>query len=269
MMLDTDVNWQIATPFCLSKFHFLEEMLAILLMIAAVVIPLILFFLAPNPPPAQRTVRADASTNPRANANANADDNGAPSNSSGKVNKSSRRSEILPSELIALQTRLHINKVDATITISLHKQILNCLQDSSNNHNDFDGLDKVLSQLSEIGDVFVLVHCDNDEDEQEEANIRQTLGKLASYFQVYPHRVLFCASHIGKVAFLRQLKPLFHVEFHPKVYEDLRPHIPIMVLHRLSTNDAELQAAYAQYQKPYPNIIQHQISHLLTLTVKT
>lgn len=231
-------------------------MLAVLIMIAAVIIPLIMFFFVPNAPPPNN--RTDIAANPPQAPVARNQDSPPTSNPNSGKFSSGRRSEMPSAEVVALQARLHISKVNATITVSLHRNFTEGATVA-----EYDGLDRVLTLLSQIGDVFVLVHCNNDEDEKEEQTIRAVLATKAAYFQESPHRVLFCATHIGKVAFLRQLKPLFHVEFDPKIYEDLRPHIPVIVLHRLSS-DPQIQ-----YNRPYPNIIQQQISNLLSLTVKT
>lgn len=240
-------------------------MIVILIMVAAVVIPLIMFFFIPNQPRQINNNNQDInSSTSRGNAN---DSTRAPVHEGRDEKGADRRSEVPSSEIVALQSRLHITRVDSSITLSIHTSGLLPVGANEISSNDYDGLDKVLSQLTEIGDVYILVHCENGEDEQHEMVIRQYLGGKVAYFQRFPHRILFCSSHVGKVAFVRQLKPVLHVEYHPEVYESLRPHIPTIVLHRLS--ESGVQSAYSQHQRPFPNIIRHQISHLLALTVKS
>jgi hypothetical protein len=48
--------------------------------------------------------------------------------------------------------------------------------------------------------------------------------------QTQSHRVLFHSSEVGKVAILRQVKPILHIEFDSQIRDKLAPHIKKIVM---------------------------------------
>lgn len=76
----------------------------------------------------------------------------------------------------------------------------------------------VLSDLLQIADVYLLCVVS---DEKNKAVIERIRGFIASSTLAYDdktkrglktHKVLFCTTTIGKIAFVRQIEPQFHVE---------------------------------------------------------
>lgn len=126
---------------------------------------------------------------------------------------------------------------------------------------EYEGLGKVLDSLVDISQVYLLIKCTTDD---EESAVRQKLSTVSPHWQTQSHRILVCSSHVGKIAFLRQLRPILHLEYEPLVYDEIRPHVPLLVLHRLS----DAPELYAAHRRPYPNLLQRGIQELLTLQVQ-
>jgi hypothetical protein len=79
-----------------------------------------------------------------------------------------------------------------------------------------DDAPRVLENLLQIADVFVLCKLDSD-DSSVRAHIQRLLTEPASdepskKRSLEPHKILFCKTSVGKVAFVRQIEPQVHVE---------------------------------------------------------
>ena len=44
------------------------------------------------------------------------------------------------------------------------------------------------------------------------------------------HRILFYENKISKIAFIRQIKPILHIEYDKYIYDNLKPHINLILL---------------------------------------
>ncbi len=73
--------------------------------------------------------------------------------------------------------------------------------------------------------------------------------------QTQSHRILFHSSEVGKIAILRQVRPILHIEFDQNIRDKLAPHIKKIVL----VNDSAV---------PDNNTVINKIGRLLTITFK-
>lgn len=82
-----------------------------------------------------------------------------------------------------------------------------------------DDAPSVLADLLQIADVYLLCVVRDAADRAAIERIRDFVtralasdAKTTQKRSLAPHRVLFCTTSVGKVAFVRQLEPQFHIE---------------------------------------------------------
>ncbi|TYZ68689.1 hypothetical protein PybrP1_006622 [[Pythium] brassicae (nom. inval.)] len=83
-----------------------------------------------------------------------------------------------------------------------------------------------LADLLQLADVYVLCVVRDAGDQAAMGRLRAFLSALSG---LQPHKVLFCTTAVGKVAFVRQLEPQLHVEVDQNVVRDLEKHVPRIV----------------------------------------
>lgn len=74
--------------------------------------------------------------------------------------------------------------------------------------------------------MFIIQYAHNDDEESRLAD--QTMRLLNSLLP--RQRLLFCGSHVGKIAIMRQLRPHVHCEYEDLVAEQLAPHMRVFML---------------------------------------
>ncbi|KAL3669789.1 hypothetical protein V7S43_005168 [Phytophthora oleae] len=108
-----------------------------------------------------------------------------------------------------------------------------------------DEVPALLADLSHVADVYLLCTVKNAEDTLRMQRIREfvtTHPDLKSNDAVLggikAHKILFCATPIGKIAFVRQIEPHVHVEVDAGVVSGLEKHVPRIVHIPTSPQDA-------------------------------
>jgi hypothetical protein len=98
----------------------------------------------------------------------------------------------------------------------------------------------VLGSLSKVSNLFLVVAVSADAVTATEECVLATLTDLLP--KGFPeHRVMFHQSEIGKIAVIRQLKPILHIDFDPFTCEQLAAHIrSIVQFSRLSERNSTL-----------------------------
>ncbi|CCI44813.1 unnamed protein product [Albugo candida] len=93
----------------------------------------------------------------------------------------------------------------------------------------------LLHDLIQIANVFILctisAGCDKKVMERVRfavvSSVRNTVSDSETQSHQFPaHKILFCSTSIGKIAFVRQLEPQIHVEVDMQVVRDLQAHVP-------------------------------------------
>ncbi|TMW60232.1 hypothetical protein Poli38472_000274 [Pythium oligandrum] len=107
---------------------------------------------------------------------------------------------------------------------------------------------KVLADLLFVGDVYLLCKVDGDDKAVTEriqhfitsCEVIEASLEASKKRGLQSHKILFCTTTVGKVAFVRQLEPQVHVEVDPSVVRDLEKHVPriIHVVPRLESPPA-------------------------------
>jgi hypothetical protein len=79
-----------------------------------------------------------------------------------------------------------------------------------------DGAAALLADLARVADVYVLCALPTAGEDVQKAEVECVRAFVAASAElqgrVKPHKVLFCATRIGEIAFVRQLEPQVHVE---------------------------------------------------------
>lgn len=131
-------------------------------------------------------------------------------------------------------------------------------------------MNEVVLALSEITTIYLLVKSTTDKEEvssilcwsrirsifslrsfrssQKEHQTKQILSFLVG-IDIPTHHVLHHTNNIGKIAFLRQLKPYLHIEFDDEVYQSTKMHIPLLVFHHCQ--QSQQQVSNDQKPKSY------------------
>ncbi|KAG2955077.1 hypothetical protein PC119_g75 [Phytophthora cactorum] len=110
-----------------------------------------------------------------------------------------------------------------------------------------DEVPALLADLSHVCDVHLLCVVKDAKDTMSMQRIREfvathpdlksndsTLGGIKA------HKILFCTTSIGKIAFVRQIEPHVHVEVDAGVVRDLERHVPRIVHIPTSPEDAAM-----------------------------
>lgn len=119
----------------------------------------------------------------------------------------------------------------------------------------------MITALAEVATVHLIVQSSTDKDEVsteyhidsmhdyylkstliilQEHQTKQILAHLQDA-HIPSHRVLHHSSNVGKIAFLRQIKPYLHVEFDDEIYNATKVHIPLLVFHPSASSNASVQ----------------------------
>lgn len=125
----------------------------------------------------------------------------------------------------------------------------------------YQNLSRLLETLSTNCSIYLIIPIANVNEQQLLQN--RLLEEVPNFLNKNPQRLLFCSTEIGKVAFVRQIKPHLHIEYDPASYESLRPHVPINIIQQLAI--PRFEDAYGK--RLYPNVIRN-IADLQTLVVK-
>ena len=78
---------------------------------------------------------------------------------------------------------------------------------------------------------IVIAHNDLYLHDRQEHQTKQILSHLNGV-DIPAHHVLHHSSNVGKIAFLRQIKPNLHIEYEDEIYKATKVHIPLIVFHR-------------------------------------
>jgi hypothetical protein len=106
-------------------------------------------------------------------------------------------------------------------------------------------MNESISALCEFCLIFLLIKSQTDKEEEHQT--KEILAHLPSC-PIPVHRILHYESSIGKTAFVRQIKPYLHIENDITIYTNLRPHVPLIILHHCS-NEVDLM------EKSFPHQI--------------
>jgi hypothetical protein len=122
---------------------------------------------------------------------------------------------------LKLINSLKLSQSSCTITLSFSKNIINKFTNKTSTNKETDNeLLNVINTLSNISILFLLFVLSND---QEEEDIREC---IIIFFPNFPiHRLLFYIGTVGKIAIVRQVKPVIHIDFDTSVCESLNPHV--------------------------------------------
>lgn len=91
-------------------------------------------------------------------------------------------------------------------------------------------MNELIEQLLDTVSVYLIIQAQYDADEDRCKDLIRT--KLPA-IQTQLHHVLFYEKTIGKIAFVRQIKPQVHIEYENEVYKTLQPHVSNAIFHRL------------------------------------
>jgi len=58
------------------------------------------------------------------------------------------------------------------------------------------------------------------------------------------HHLLFHSKNVGKIAFIRQLKPHTHIEYDGEVYDAIVKHVPVTIMQTVSSTFPLLKRSY-------------------------
>ncbi|KAI9908630.1 hypothetical protein PsorP6_016407 [Peronosclerospora sorghi] len=100
-----------------------------------------------------------------------------------------------------------------------------------------DDVPSLLADLSYIADVYILCTIN---DANKAMTRMQCIRKFISTHPdlksnetagggIKAHKILFCTTSIGKIAFVRQIEPLVHVDVDAAIVRDLEKHVPRIV----------------------------------------
>ncbi|RLN06624.1 hypothetical protein BBI17_007303 [Phytophthora kernoviae] len=99
-----------------------------------------------------------------------------------------------------------------------------------------DEVPTLLADLSRIADVYLLCTVKDTNDAKSMQHIREFVSTHPDLKSndttpgwVKAHKILFCTTSIGKIAFVRQIEPHVHVEVDSGVVRDLEKHVPHIV----------------------------------------
>ena len=95
-----------------------------------------------------------------------------------------------------------------------------------NNQDYLTNFDDVLVSLELISSVYILIESQSDE---ENKVLLDKMTKMITPSFINVHRILFHSTHIGKVAIVRQLNPLVHVDSTAETCISLAPFIRSVV----------------------------------------
>ncbi|KAG7387637.1 hypothetical protein PHYPSEUDO_013887 [Phytophthora pseudosyringae] len=108
-----------------------------------------------------------------------------------------------------------------------------------------DEVPALLADLSHVADVYLLCTVKDGEDTKSLQRIREfvaTHPDLKSNDSapggIKAHKIIFCTTAIGKIAFVRQIEPHVHVEVDAAVVRELEKHVPRIVHVQTSPEDA-------------------------------
>lgn len=74
-----------------------------------------------------------------------------------------------------------------------------------------DAVPTLLADLTQIGDVYLLAKVSSESDAERMDALRAFVKQLAPS-ALKPHKLLFCSTTIGKIAFVRQIEPQLHID---------------------------------------------------------
>lgn len=108
-----------------------------------------------------------------------------------------------------------------------------------------DEVPALLLDLSHVADVYLLCMVNDANDTQRMQQIRDFVathpvlkGHDLASGGMKTHRILFCTTTIGKIAFVRQIEPQIHVEVDSGVTSELERHVPRIVHVPISSEHA-------------------------------
>ncbi|CAI5734885.1 unnamed protein product [Hyaloperonospora brassicae] len=107
-----------------------------------------------------------------------------------------------------------------------------------------DDVPALLSDLLHVADVYVLCKANDEKDTQHMLRVREWLTTHAALTNadtagrgLQAHKILFCTTSTGKIAFVRQIEPHVHVDVDAAVVRDLEKHVPRIVHISTSSED--------------------------------
>ena len=126
--------------------------------------------------------------------------------------------------------KLSAHKCRLTLSVSKDDQKIilrsNGYSDNDDTNSENSKLLHALCLLSKISVLFLVFQVKNN---LKMDLIKSHLESISLTDHIPAHRYLFCCSPIGKAAIVRQISPVIHVDYDPKVSEMLAPHIRTVV----------------------------------------
>lgn len=116
---------------------------------------------------------------------------------------------------LKLINSLNLSQSTCTITLAFSQNNMNDILNNIDNE-----LLNIINNLSNISILFLLFIVSNDKEEQD---IKDCVINLFPNFPI--HRVIFYLGTVGKIAIVRQIKPVIHIDFDTTVCESLNPHV--------------------------------------------
>ncbi|KAG7384097.1 hypothetical protein PHYBOEH_009654 [Phytophthora boehmeriae] len=124
----------------------------------------------------------------------------------------------------------------------------------------------LLADLSRVADVYLLCTVKGAKDTESMQRIREFVSTHPDLKSndttpggIKTHKILFCTTAIGKIAFVRQIEPHIHVEVDAGVVHDLEKHVPRVV--HISATPVDAAASSA------PNVVHELWDHKSLLAV--
>ncbi|CAH0515154.1 unnamed protein product [Peronospora belbahrii] len=156
----------------------------------------------------------------------------------GALASSTRGRMVSTTELNEQQIRLHLKlpmrNGARIITISADVLLKTDKLETLSWRND--EIPMILMDLSYIADVYLLYKVSDTTEIEHIDRIRDFISmhphlksNATTAGGIQAHKILFCTTSIGKIAFVRQIEPHVHVDVDANVVRDLEKHVPYIV----------------------------------------
>ncbi len=91
-------------------------------------------------------------------------------------------------------------------------------------------MESIINQFSSVGPVTIIQYTpsnNNNINNNENIPTNVKLSKLS----ISTHRFLYCTTMVGKIAIIRQLKPVLHIEYEPYIASQVAPFVRTVLFH--------------------------------------
>ncbi|CAM9350543.1 unnamed protein product [Choristocarpus tenellus] len=119
---------------------------------------------------------------------------------------------------------------NSTITVFVNDVIFRRI---NGQWSPIDSALKALALLEQVCPVYLVAWVESDEEEREVQCLAKSSGLIAinsaATEGVPEHRFLFCSSHVGLVAVIRQLRSHLHIGGSTVLLDEVAPFVPVLV----------------------------------------